>query len=72
MADFKACSHSVRKANFTKPRFCYPRTNGAKRGLERVQGEARVTNSARLFTHGEKDGKADSKVGVIVGGWSSH
>ena len=28
---------------------------------------ARVTNSARLFTPGEKDSIADSKVGVIVG-----
>ena len=28
---------------------------------------ARVTNSARLFTSGEKDSIADSKVGVIVG-----
>ncbi len=28
---------------------------------------ARVTNSARLFTPGEKDSTADSKVGVIVG-----
>ena len=27
----------------------------------------RVTNSARLFTPGEKDSIADSKVGVIVG-----
>ncbi len=27
---------------------------------------ARVTNSARLFTPGEKDSIADSKVGVIV------
>ena len=44
----------------------YPRANGAKRRSGRKPG-ARVTNSARLFTPGEKDSIADSKVVVIVG-----
>ena len=34
--------------------FCNPRANGAKRRSGRKPG-ARVTNSARLFTPGEKD-----------------
>ena len=41
-----------------------PRANSAKRRSGRKPG-ARVTNSARLFTPGEKDSIADSKVGVI-------
>ena len=45
---------------------CCPRANGAKRRSGRKPG-ARVTNSARLFTPGEKDSIADSKVVVIVG-----
>ncbi len=45
---------------------CNPRANGAKRRSGRKPG-ARVTNSARLFTPGEKDSIADSKVVVIVG-----
>ena len=44
----------------------FPRANGAKRRSGCKPG-ARVTNSARLFTPGEKDGIADSKVVVIVG-----
>ncbi len=44
----------------------YPPANGAKRRSGRTPG-ARVTNSARLFTPGEKDSIADSKLGVIVG-----
>ncbi len=43
-----------------------PRANGTKRHSRR-QPEARVTNSARLFTPREKDSIADSKVGFIVG-----
>ncbi len=39
----------------------YPRANGAKRRSGRKPG-ARVTNSARLFTPGEKNSIADSKV----------
>ena len=42
-----------------------PRANGAKRRSGCKPG-ARVTNSVRLFTPGEKDSIADSKVGVIV------
>ncbi len=44
----------------------YPRANGAKRRSGSKPG-ARVTNSTQLFTPGEKDSIADSKVGVIVG-----
>ncbi len=46
--------------------YTYPRANGTKRRSGRKPG-ARVTNSTRLFTPGEKDSKADSKVVVIVG-----
>ncbi len=44
----------------------YPRANGAKR-RSGCKPDAKVTNSVRLFTPGEKDSIADSKVGVIVG-----